>query len=175
MNRLQLPELRAPACLLVAVLSAIPVLSQQDDVNKLAVMRARGETSLTVGKVRYDMVVAEYANAFVSGMTLLRTARRTPDGWVARVYGPDGRLIVIGTFEDQELRIAQGAFTFFHPNGRKESQGHFCNGGKVGAWQRWDEHGQPLSERQYPDSCPADSSGQRCWSSLSCTPSTSGR
>ncbi|MCB0757910.1 MAG: hypothetical protein KDC01_05595, partial [Flavobacteriales bacterium] len=72
-------ELSVPACMLVAVLSALSVQGQRDDVNKLAVLRARGETSLTVGRVRYDMVVAEYANAYLTDMTLLRTARETPD------------------------------------------------------------------------------------------------
>lgn len=175
MNNLSLLKPSTPACMLVVVLTALPALGQRDDVNKLAVMRARGETSLTVGKVHYDMVVAYHANAYVADMTLLRTARKTPDGWFARVYGPDGSLLMTGTFKDQGLQIAQGDFTFFQPNGKKESQGQFCNGGKVGIWQRWDNNGQPLSDRVYPDSCPVDSIGQNCWTTLSCTLSNTTR
>jgi hypothetical protein len=171
MNHRSRMELSVPACMLVAVLSALSVQGQRDDVNKLAVLRARGETSLTVGRVRYDMVVAEYANAYLTDMTLLRTARETPDGWAARVYGPNGGLLMTGTFIDRNLRIPQGDFTFYHPNGNEESKGRFCNGGKVGLWQRWDQRGQPLSDRSYPDSCPVDTTGQHCWSTLSCTPS----
>ncbi|MBK6370390.1 MAG: hypothetical protein IPF64_11370 [Flavobacteriales bacterium] len=111
-----------PACMLVVVLTALPALGQRDDVNKLAVMRARGETSLTVGKVHYDMVVAYHANAYVADMTLLRTARKTPDGWFARVYGPDGGLLMTGTFKDQGLQIAQGDFTFSNQTGKRKAK-----------------------------------------------------
>lgn len=155
---------------LVATMLAMPASAQRDDVNKLAVMQARGETSLKVGQVQYDMVVAEHANPALEGMTLLRTARETPAGWAARVYSPGGSLLMEGTFVDQGLRIPNGEFTFFHTNGKPESKGHFCNGGKVGTWQRWDQRGEPLSDRDYPSECPVDTTGQHCWSSLSCKP-----
>ena len=156
--------------LLIAAALALSVSAQRDDVNKLAVMRARGETSLKVGQVHYDMVVAENANPALEGMTLLRTALETPEGWAARVYAPDGTLLMEGAFNDRELRIPQGEFTFFHFNGRPESQGRFCNGGKVGNWHRWDQRGQPMADRNYPETCPVDTTGQHCWSSLSCKP-----
>ncbi len=156
--------------LVVWLCAMVPVHGQRDDVNKIAVMRARGETSLKVGQVHYDMVVAENANPALEGMTLLRTARETPDGWAARVYTPDGKLLMEGAFNDRELRIPQGEFTFFHSNGRSESQGQFCNGGKVGIWHRWDQRGQPLVDRVYPETCPVDTTGQHCWGSLSCKP-----
>ena len=156
--------------LFIAFALTLSVTAQRDDVNKLAVMQARGETSLKVGQVYYDMVVAENADPALEGMTLLRTARETPEGWAARVYGPDGTLVMEGNFAEKELRIPIGEFTFYHPNGKTESQGHFCNGGKVGAWHRWNQLGQPLADRTYPDQCPADTTGQHCWSSLSCKP-----
>lgn len=158
------------AYLLIAFALTLSVSAQRDDVNKLAVMRARGETSLKVGQVHYDMVVAENADPALEGMTLLRTARETPEGWAARVYSPDGTLLMEGTFAEPELRTPQGAFTFFHTNGKPESEGHFCSGGKVGCWHRWDPRGQPLADHNYPEECPVDTTGQHCWSSLSCRP-----
>lgn len=156
--------------LLIAFALSLSVTAQRDDVNKLAMMQARGETSLKVGQVYYDMVVAENADPALEGMTLLRTARETPNGWAARVYGPDGALLMEGNFAEKELLVPIGEFTFFHTNGQSESQGHFCNGGKVGTWHRWNQLGQPLADRIYPDQCPADTTGQHCWSSLSCKP-----
>lgn len=158
------------AYLLIAFALTLPVSAQRDDVNKLAVMRARGETSLKVGPVHYDMVVAENADPALEGMTLLRTARETPYGWAARVYSPDGTLLMKGAFADPGLRTPQGEFIFFHANGKAESQGRFCNGGKVGCWHRWDQRGLPLVDRVYPETCPLDTTGQHCWGSLSCKP-----
>lgn len=156
--------------LLIAVVLSLSASAQRDDVNKLAVMKARGETSLKVGQVHYDMVVAENADPALEGMTLLRTARETPDGWAARVYAPDGTLLMEGTFADPGLHIPQGQFTFFHPNGEPESKGEFCKGSKVGDWLRWDQRGQPLVNHEYSTLCPTDTTGQHCWSSLSCKP-----
>lgn len=153
-----------------AVTISFSLSAQRDDVNKLAVMRARGETSLKVGQVNYDMVVAENEDPALEGRTLLRTARDTPLGWAARVYSPDGTLLMEGLFADPDLRIPKGEFIFYHPDGGPESQGLFCNGSKVGTWHRWDQLGKPLADRTYPDQCPADTTGQHCWSSLSCKP-----
>lgn len=43
-----------------------------------------------------------------------------------------------------------GYFTYYHPNGRIESQGEFDKGVKVGMWKRFDINGKPKTERLYP-------------------------
>jgi hypothetical protein len=37
-----------------------------------------------------------------------------------------------------------GAWTFYHPNGRKSAEGRFDLGVEVGHWDRWDETGRPI-------------------------------
>ena len=54
-----------------------------------------------------------------------------------------------GHYLDSALKVANGEFTFFHTNGRKESNGVFVNGVKAGEWLRWNACGERLATKQY--------------------------
>jgi TonB family protein len=69
--------------------------------------------------------------------------------YVARTFTMDGRVKAEGTYADVALTVEHGQFTFYHPNGKVESQGQFVMGLKAGVWQRFDQWGRPLAEKVY--------------------------
>lgn len=160
-----------PSVLLTAILVTTALHAQHDDVNKMAEMLAREETSLTVGRVRYDLVGMDHPNIEDPTTIFLRVARRTAEGWSVHVYtGECGHLVMAGTFSDEALTVAEGTFTFHHPNGEVESTGLFRNGVKSGVWKRFDPQGKALADRVYdPTALPPDHMLE-CWSTLSCKP-----
>ncbi len=79
---------------------------------------------------------------------------KEPDGMVegaykARIHTMDGRLKAEGLYADKELKVPNGSFTYFHPNGKVESTGTYEMGLKTGVWQRYDEWGTALAEKVY--------------------------
>jgi antitoxin component YwqK of YwqJK toxin-antitoxin module len=79
---------------------------------------------------------------------------KEPDGmdgttYKARIHSLDGKLKAEGRYADAELKIPHGTFTFYHPNGKKESTGEYRMGIKAGVWQRYDEWGTALAEKVY--------------------------
>lgn len=70
----------------------------------------------------------------------------------ARMFLPDGTLKAEGSYADAAFRVPDGAFTFYHPNGKTESQGLYKNGRKQGVWKRFDARGSELAEKIYDNS-----------------------
>ena len=134
---------------LCAMLAVVAVSAQRDDVKKMDVMLARGETSMTVGRVRYDLVGAEEPDVDEPESLLLRVARVAEQGWSVRVYGHEGILMMTGFYSDEALTVAEGAFVFYHRNGNVESSGEFHMGVKTGVWKRYNQRGDELPERYY--------------------------
>ncbi len=62
-----------------------------------------------------------------------------------------GETFMSGVYVDPKLEIANGDFVYFYANGKKESQGRFKNGYKVGIWKRWNFEGVAKPDRYYPD------------------------
>ena len=52
-------------------------------------------------------------------------------------------------FSDEQLTQANGTFSYYHDNGRLESEGRIVNGVKTGVWTRYDRSGKPKSEKIY--------------------------
>lgn len=80
-----------------------------------------------------------------------RTVLQRSTGYEVHVYYLDGKLKMTGSYEDPDMRVANGAFTFYHPNGQIESTGHFCANNKCGIWKRWQANGEAKADRVYPD------------------------
>lgn len=80
-----------------------------------------------------------------------RTIIQRSNKFEVHVYYLDGSLKMTGTYDDAEMRIANGSFTFYHPNGQKESTGNYCANSKCGIWKRWQSTGEPKADRVYPD------------------------
>lgn len=157
--------------LLVAVLIASPLLAQRDDVNKMKVMLARNETSMTVGRVRYDLVGIDDPTIEDPSTLLLRVTRKAPEGWGVRVYSSEGGILMMtGMFSDEQLTVAEGLFTFYHPNGQVESTGQFHLGAKTGVWKRYTDRGKALSDRVYGEVELATDPIKECSATLSCRP-----
>lgn len=71
---------------------------------------------------------------------------------IGKIYTMDGKLKAEGRFRDAALTIEEGAFVFYHPNGKVESKGEYAMGNKTGVWLRFDVWGKPLAEKVYnPD------------------------
>lgn len=69
--------------------------------------------------------------------------------WIGKTYTVDGKLKAEGRYRDAALTIPEGAFTYYHPNGKVESRGLYENGYKIGIWERYDVWGQALAEKVY--------------------------
>jgi len=69
--------------------------------------------------------------------------------YLGRTYSVKRKLLSEGRYADRELRIPQGRFVFYYPNGKVESTGDFSDGLKNGVWQRYDQWGRELAEKVY--------------------------
>lgn len=69
--------------------------------------------------------------------------------FLGRIFSMDGKLKAEGRFKDEACTIEEGAFVFYHPNGKVESQGTYAMGNKSGVWLRFDPWGNALAEKVY--------------------------
>ena len=99
--------------------------------------------------VRRELVGPGFGPVTGGEIILMREVRRTADGYVVKVKAADGTLRMRGTYADEALTVANGLFSYYHDNGRLESQGMIVNGTKSGTWVRFDREGQALNEKIY--------------------------
>ncbi|MEO8591322.1 MAG: energy transducer TonB [Flavobacteriales bacterium] len=71
------------------------------------------------------------------------------DLFVGKTFSLDGKLKAEGRYKDAALTLEHGPFTFYHANGKVESQGEYDMGNKSGVWLRFDQRGRPLAEKIY--------------------------
>ena len=69
--------------------------------------------------------------------------------YVGKIYTMDDVLKAEGRYADPDLKVADGHFIYYFPDGKKESEGDYAMGYKSGVWQRYDEWGQQLAEKVY--------------------------
>ena len=69
--------------------------------------------------------------------------------YVGKIYTMDDVLKAEGRYADADLKVADGHFIYYFPDGKKESEGDYAMGYKSGIWQRYDEWGQQLAEKVY--------------------------
>ena len=69
--------------------------------------------------------------------------------YVGKIYTMDDVLKAEGRYADADLKVADGHFVYYFPDGKKESEGDYAMGYKCGIWQRYDEWGQQLAEKVY--------------------------
>lgn len=74
---------------------------------------------------------------------------RDGDLFIGKMYTMDGKLKAEGRFRDEGLTIEEGAFVFYHVNGKVESHGLYAMGYKTGVWERFDVWGRPMAEKVY--------------------------
>lgn len=70
-------------------------------------------------------------------------------GYAARMYALDGTLKAVGRYADDQYRVPDGHFVFYHPDGKVESEGDYQDGWKHGVWTRKDKWGRELAEKVY--------------------------
>ncbi|HQW05034.1 MAG: TonB family protein [Flavobacteriales bacterium] len=72
--------------------------------------------------------------------------------YVGKIFTMDDKLKAEGHFRDEQLTVEEGAFVFYHPNGKVESRGAYVMGNKSGIWERFDVWGGALAEKIYDPS-----------------------
>lgn len=108
-----------------------------------------GDRSVPARPVRRDLVGPGFGPVANGEIVLMREVRRTDAGYEVKVKAADGTLRMRGTYMDEALTIGHGTFSYYHDNGRLESQGRMSQGTKTGVWSRFDREGRALSEKIY--------------------------
>jgi len=108
-----------------------------------------GDRSVPAHPVRRDLVGPGFGPVANGEIVLMREVRRTDAGYEVKVKAADGTLRMRGTYIDEALTIGHGTFSYYHDNGRLESQGRMSQGTKTGVWSRFDREGRALSEKIY--------------------------
>ena len=99
--------------------------------------------------VRRNLVGPDFQPATKESIILMREVRKTANGHEVKVKAANGSLRMKGTFSDEQLTQANGTFSYYHDNGRMESEGRIVNGLKTGVWTRYDRSGNAKSEKIY--------------------------
>ncbi|MGV9011365.1 MAG: toxin-antitoxin system YwqK family antitoxin [Flavobacteriales bacterium] len=88
--------------------------------------------------------------AVAQGESFVRVVARAVNGkYLVAVNSNAGILRMQGAYLDSALAIQDGLFTYYHPNGRMESEGRYVAGIKSGPWVRYAIDGARLTERNY--------------------------
>ena len=103
----------------------------------------------TATLVRRDLVGPDFQPATKESIILMREVRKTANGYEVKVKAANGSLRMKGVYSDEQLTQANGTFSYYHDNGRLESEGRIMNGLKTGVWTRYDRNGNPKSEKIY--------------------------
>ena len=110
-------------------------------------------TELEKGEVvKQDKVKADLATPAgeKDTETFDRKVTRNHDGTFAVVItNEQGTTRMTGRYLDEELKVADGEFIYYHKNGTVESKGMYANGMKKGTWERFAEDGTRKAERNY--------------------------
>lgn len=70
--------------------------------------------------------------------------------WLRQDYFiQEKKLQMIGTYRDKETNIPVGSFSYYHANGRLQSQGSYKNGKKEGLWLRYYDNGMMQDSTTY--------------------------
>lgn len=99
--------------------------------------------------VRRDLVGPDFQPTTKESIILMREVRKTANGYEVKVKAANGSLRMKGTFSDEKLTVANGTFSYYHDNGRVESEGRIVSGVKTGVWTRFDRSGEAKSEKIY--------------------------
>lgn len=64
-----------------------------------------------------------------------------PKGWEAFAYYKNGGVLMHGFFADKKLKVKQGTFTLYYPNGNRRAFTHFTNNETDGIFMGWHPNG----------------------------------
>jgi len=71
------------------------------------------------------------------------------DVYEGHVESLNGDIRVVGFYRDKQLTVEHGKFSYYHENGKLESQGMYTHGKKTGVWKRFDQFGNPKADKIY--------------------------
>ena len=97
--------------------------------------------------IRY--VNAAYESDIRENAAYVAKAWEDKGGWSALVYDNSGKLVMTGQYKDRSLKMRQGVFTFYHPNGTPEQVGRYENTQKVGPWISYYDDGMMKDSMSY--------------------------
>lgn len=75
----------------------------------------------------------------------------TPDehGYQVRVQTRHGFTLMTGRYSDAAALVPHGDFRYFDDAGTLRASGRYVDGRKYGTWQRFDDRGRRLSDKEY--------------------------
>ncbi len=78
-----------------------------------------------------------------------RVVTSSPRGYLVRVTGPGGVLRMTGACLDVLALVFHGPFQYYDQRGTLRAEGSYANGIKTGTWQRYDEQGEAMTDKEY--------------------------
>lgn len=95
-------------------------------------VNARYETSVHKRQADFDRVVTS-----------------APEGYLVRVTDPGGVVRMVGACLDVLALVLHGPFRYYDQRGTLRAEGSYANGVKTGTWQRYDESGEAMPDKEY--------------------------
>lgn len=83
-----------------------------------------------------QLASTEKRNAIYTGKMV-----ETGSGWQAFAYYPDGKPLMNAIYKDKKLKVRQGSYTVFYPNGKPKLTASFDNNVVDGNYTSWHENG----------------------------------
>lgn len=83
-----------------------------------------------------QLAATERRNAVYTGKMV-----ETPNGWEALAFYPDGKTLMKALYKDKKLKVKQGGYTVFFPNGKPKLTASFDNNLVDGNYTSWHENG----------------------------------
>jgi TonB family protein len=72
--------------------------------------------------------------------------------WGVVVVNDSGKILMTGTYKDKSLKIRDGIFTFFYPNGNPQMRGKYDNNAEDELWMSWYPGGKIKDSLNYKKS-----------------------
>ena len=101
----------------------------------------------TVAEAQKSDTLLRYFTAGFEPTTRVENSYRAlayPDGdhWSVRVISDSNRVLMTGSYRDKSLRIRDGLFTYYYPQGESWVRGRYVNNTQSGSWLGWHRNGQ---------------------------------
>jgi TonB family protein len=77
-------------------------------------------------------VVVPKSSAIYSGISYPENNK-----WTGIAANDSGKILMTGSYKDKSLKIRDGWFTYFYPNGNPQMRGIFINNSQNGVWMSW--------------------------------------
>jgi hypothetical protein len=97
--------------------------------------------SLNLNAQKSDTLIRYFNSAFApvakTAATYSGMAYPENSKWSVVVVNDSGKILMTGNYKDKSLKIRDGLFTFFYPNGNPKMHGTYINNAEDDLWMSW--------------------------------------